>query len=123
MLKKIKLKDISWYETSLVLDDYDWMNYKLKASLDIQDGKRINIRFEYYGATKSIMVINLIVNDSNLRYIYSYPTEKFKNYITKYMLKHMDSWDEKHAFDGIDMVIEFYNDVIKNGKYLRGSDW
>lgn len=123
MLKKIKSKSIISHETSLVLDDYDWMNYKLKASLTMEDASVLNIRFEYYGATGSIMVVNKIKNDTSKRFMYHYLTDDFRKYIIRYMTKHINSWGNNIAFDGLDIIIDFYNDVVKNGEYISDHSW
>ena len=94
----------------LILIDYDWMHYRLQAQIPIKEKQMLNIEFAYFGDVKSSMYAEL--NGSVTEYIFD--SNIFKEYISKYIKKHANQWNETYAFNGDDIVIEFYNNVMEN---------
>lgn len=122
-LKKIKKEDLIFsgdigddrINTHLVLDDYDWMNYSLIARFKTEELGTLKVKFEFFGATTSIMIVEQDYNAVYERVVYKYPTDIFQKYIIKFLTKHIASWDKEYAFYGEDEVIEFFNTVLENG--------
>ena len=122
-LKKIQKEDLIFSgsigddrtNTHLVLDDYDWMNYILTTRFNTKEMGEIEVRFEYFGATSSVMYVKQTYNNICERVVYEYPTDIFQKYIILFLTKHIASWDEEYAFYGEDEVIDFFNTVLENG--------
>ena len=130
MLEKIDLKDVVVTNgleddricTELTLLDYDWMNYYLTTRFTTEKLGVLAVTFEYFGTTTSTMIVKQfeLNSDKSAIYCYEYPTEIFTKYITQYMQKHIASWDDKYAFSGEDIVIDFYNEVLE--KHINQTD-
>lgn len=64
-LKKIKSDDLifslniddSGTNTFLSLDDYDWMNYRLKTRFRTNEMGILDVEFRYFGETTSRMTV------------------------------------------------------------------
>lgn len=122
MLAPIKIKEIlvsnetedDRINTNLILLDYDWMNYILTTRITTKDLGVLHIAFEYFGTAMSQMIVHQFQIHTNKEeiHVFDFPTNLFKEYIVKYMQKHIESWNETYAFDGADIVIEFYNKII-----------
>ena len=129
MLKKINKKDLLFSgnieddrtNTFLNLDDYDWMNYVLKTRFRTEKQGTMEVSFEYMGMTISVMKVVQTLNDKETTYDYAYDSELFIKYIKKYLRKHIAQWADKYAFNGEDIVIAFYNEVIKKGYLTDGK--
>lgn len=104
--------------TYLVLDDYDWMKYTLSSRFKVQETE-LTVEFVYYGATTSIMKVGYSSSDISGEIVYEYSTDLFQKYIIKFLTKHIAHWDNKYAFCGIDVVIDFYNEVLENGEIVN----
>lgn len=123
-LKKIKKEDLIFTDnleddrtnTYLVLNDYDWMNYSLTTRFKTEELGTLNVKFEFFGATTSIMDVEQNYNGICEKVTYEYSTDIFQKYIIKFLTKHIASWDKEYAFYGEDEVIEFFNTVLENGK-------
>ena len=122
-LKTIKSEDLIFSNeiegdrtnTYLNLNDYDWMDYSLITRFKTEDMGVLNVKFNYFGMTISIMEVEQILNESTEKVIYEYSTDIFQKHIIKFLKKHIRFWNEKYAFNGEEEVIEFFNDVINNG--------
>lgn len=123
-LDKIKKEDLMFSgvledtctNTTLVLDDYDWMTYTLTTRFRTKKMGLLNVKFEYCGCTESFMSIQQIMpNNNDFKYNFRFPTEIFIQYLTKFMNAHVASWQKKYAFDGEEIVLEFYNEVLDKG--------
>lgn len=101
--------------TSLKLDDYDWMSYKLDTRFRTEALGTLNVEFEYFGSNTSRMVVSQTKDKNTHTYIYNYPTDIFQKYITEFLTKHLAAWDSRYAFNGGDIVLAFYNEVIEKG--------
>lgn len=101
--------------TYLQLNDYDWMDYNLTTRFTTEKMGVLNVKFMYYGMASSAMEVEQSFGDTCQKIRYEYPTRIFRKYITKFLAKHICFWDETYAFNGEDIVISFFNEVIKNG--------
>ena len=123
-LKQLEKKDLIFSDeidetctnTYLNLNDYDWMDYNLTTRFRTKDMGVLNVNFHYFGMVISTMEVEQILDGKTEKATYEYPSEIFKKRIICFMEKHIASWDDKWAFDGEDNVIDFFNDVLKNGK-------
>ena len=117
-LRKIKSEDLIFSNgieddrtnTYLKLYDYDWMYYNISTRFKTKEHGVLDVAFSYFGMTTSRM--NVVQNKDGIKekVTYSYSTELFK--------KHLAAWDSKYAFNGGEEVINFFNDVIENGKIV-----
>ena len=100
--------------TLLVLDDYDWMVYKLKAYLRTKNYGDLDVVFEYYGSGTSEM--RVVQNTGVKKHLHriDYDTDIFEKNIIAFMEKHIKQWRSEYAFDGLDVAIAFYNEVLEN---------
>lgn len=126
-LLKIKHEDLFFHpengetgtNTSLILDDYDWMNYSLTTRFYTKNQGTLNIEFNYFGLVTSTMEVERLINNNIEKMIYEYSTDIFQKHILKFLEKHIHSWDSSYGFDGEEEVINFFNDVIENGMIIR----
>ncbi len=100
--------NLDMFETELVLDDYDWMQYVLTAHLPTKAYGDMEIQFEYSGAVFSIMVVKV----RNEVYVLKFNTDIFQEHIIKFLQKQIRSWGETNAFDGTEEAVNFYNAVL-----------
>ena len=127
MLSKIKSEDLIFsYEieddrtnTYLNLYDYDWMDYSLTTRFKTEKLGVLNVKFNYFGMVTSTMEVEQVLNDKTEKVEYEYPTDIFVKHIIKYLEKHIRSWNDAYAFNGEEEVIEFFNDVLDNGKVVK----
>ncbi len=109
--------------TYLQLNDYDWMSYRLSTRFKTEKQGVLNIEFEYFGTNRSLMKVSQILNDDKKQFEISYDTDIFIKYLKKFLENHIKQWDDKYAFNGEDIVLEFYNEVIKKGKDVTGTKY
>ena len=109
--------------TYLQLNDYDWMSYRLSTRFKTEKQGVLNIEFEYFGTNRSLMKVSQILNDDKKQFEISYDTDIFIKYLKKFLENHIKQWDDKYAFNGEDIVLEFYNEVIQNGKDITGTKY
>ena len=109
--------------TYLQLNDYDWMSYKLSTRFKTEKQGVLNIEFEYFGTNRSLMKVSQILNNDKKQFEISYDTDIFIKYLKKFLKSHMKQWDDKYAFNGEDIVLEFYNEVIQKGKDITGTKY
>lgn len=102
--------EMDLFSTDLVLADYDWMHYTLSSSLPTKEYGDMKIEFEYYGATISSMK----VETEEKTYNFQFDSDLFRDHIIKFLQKHIQHWDGKHSFNGIEETVDFYNDVLTN---------
>ena len=109
--------------TYLQLNDYDWMSYKLSTRFKTEKQGVLNIEFEYFGTNRSLMKVSQILNDDKKQFEISYYTDIFIKYLKNFLENHMKQWNDKYAFNGEDIVLEFYNEVIQKGKDITGTKY
>lgn len=102
--------------TRLTLADYDWMNYTLSTKFKTAAMGQLNVVFEYRGCTTSLMEVEQHLHNQATKFVYEFSTELFEDHIAAFLVNHIRSWDSEFAFDGEKYVIDFFNDVIKNGE-------
>ena len=100
------------FATTVELDDYDWMNYKLKAWLPTKAYGDIVIDFVYNGTSPCTMIIET----KKKKYRFYFAIELFQEHIIKFLQKHIKHWDDKYAFSGKEEAVNFYNAVITHPK-------
>ena len=105
--------------TYLHLYDYDWMYYNLSTRFKTESLGILNVKFSYFGMTTSTMEVEQNLGGNIEKITYEYSTDIFKKYIVKFLKKHISFWGNKYAFNGEEEVIEFFNDVIENGKVVN----
>ena len=105
--------------TTLILDDYGWMDYRLKTFFDSNDYGDLNILFFHSGGVTSDMFVLQDMGLEKYAHRVEYDTEIFQRNIKVFMKKHMEQWDEPYAFNGLEIAVVFYNDVLEHyTKYL-----
>lgn len=126
-LKPIKSEDLIFSNeledgrtnTYLHLFDYDWMQYTLITRFKTEEMGVLNVKFEYFGSTRSVMEVEQTLNDFHRTIVYEYSTDIFEKHIITFLQNHIRSWDITYAFNGEQEVIDFFNDVIVNGKVIK----
>ena len=122
-LVKIKSEDIIFtnhpfeecVNTELHLLDNSWMSYQLITEFNTSNQGKMKVTFQYYGTKQSEMVIERCLDGKTEITTYEYSTEIFEKHITRFMTRHLAAWKDTYAFNGEDLVIDFFNDVIENG--------
>lgn len=109
--------------TYLNLYDYDWMDYRLKTKFKTKEYGILNVEFSYFGLTTSTMSVEQTKDGVVTNYKYEYPSEVFKKYIMMFLEKHIKSWNSDIAFNGEDIVVEFYNEIVSGVQDVRSSDY
>lgn len=108
--------------TKLILDDYDWMSYKLETAFRTEKLGTLAIEFEYFGFTTSSMKVTQTYNNVTRNYEYEYPTDLFQKHITIFLTNHLAAWNDTYAFNGEEEALAFYNEVIEQGKLKESSN-
>lgn len=101
--------------TYVNLNDYDWMEYIIKTSFKTETQGILSVVFEYFGMNESSMTVTQLFNDKKVSYEYRYNSNIFQKYIKDFLLKHIEAWNGRYAFNGEDEVLNFYNEVINTG--------
>ncbi len=115
-LTAFDLRDqLDLFTTRLVLDDYDWMTYKLIAWLPTKAYGDVKIKFKYMGASPCKMV----VKTENEVHEYSFDYKVFEKHITIFAAAFIENWKSKYAFRPIKEVVEFYNAVLTDPKTVE----
>lgn len=122
MLGKIKKEELLFLDnlgasqtnTKCFLDDYDWIHYKLETAFLTENYGSLTISFEYYGCTHSSMKVTQVKDGVTTEYGYEYSTEIFQRYLKKFLEAHMKQWESGKCFNGEEIVLDFYNEVIKD---------
>ena len=109
--------------TYLQLNDYDWMNYKLSTRFKTEKQGILDVEFEYFGTNRSMMKVSKNFNGNENQFEISYDTDIFIRYLKEFLENHMKQWDDKYAFNGEDIVLKFYNEVIEKGKDVTGTKY
>lgn len=108
--------------TFVHLLDYDWMNYSIETSFHTNELGILNVRFEYAGMTLCTMSVHQEKDFETRDYLYAYDSKIFVEYIKKFLTQHMKQWDSQYAFNGEEIVVNFYNKVLKEGYLTDGKD-
>ena len=109
---------IDEFDTTLVLDDYDWMHYTLSSRMPTKAYGDIRIEFEYLG----FQACTMRVETKKKTHYFQFDHDLFKEHIIKFLQRHIQNWDEKHAFFGIEEVVNFYNAVLASPRTVEDGD-
>lgn len=101
--------------TQLSLLDYDWMNYTLTTRFRTEALGTLDVCFEYFGCVDSRMTVVQTTNKGET-VEYSYNSDIFEKYLMRFLSQHMAQWGQHLAFNGENIVVDFYNEVLENGK-------
>lgn len=80
----------------------------------------LEVFFEYFGFVFSMMKIKQTKNSKVQEYEFEYSTDVFQKYLVLFLQKHIETWSSTYAFNGEEIVIDFYNEIIENGKMTKG---
>ncbi len=108
--------------THLILQDYDWMYYRLIADIPVSKSminKTVRIEFVYSGSNQSRMFVEIRPEDYRAEITFN--SRIFEKYIKAFMTEHLEGWDDEYAFYGGDLILQFFNDVLKNGEEIKPS--
>lgn len=128
-LEKIKAEDL-WFSgeleddrtnTYLSLNDYDWMEYNLTTRFKTKKYGELKVSFVYNGLVESTMEIEQNLEGEKYCYAYAFDSDIFIKYLKQFLTKHIEQWDNEFAFNGEDIVIDFYNKIIEKGKIFQES--
>lgn len=112
----------SCLNTSIRLEDYDWMNYVIKTKFNTLKYGVLNIKFEYIGTGSSFMDVELTryrgEEEEKYEYHYDFNTNIFVDNLKEILLGHVNSWDSEFAFSGENLMLNFYNEVLEKGKLV-----
>ena len=113
-LKEIKTEDLLF---SNEMED-DWMSYLLKTRFKTLEQGILDVEFKYFGMIYSCMDVEQTKDGKIEKYRYEYSSSVFRKHIVNFLEKHIESWNDKYAFNGEENVIDFYNEVIKIGTII-----
>lgn len=105
--------------TILTLDDDDWMDYKLNTRFRTKSQGDLLVEFRFLGLVCSDMKVEQNVDGTANFYKYTYSSDLFEKYIKWFMYDHIAAWNSEYAFDGEPIVMDFFNEVLENGKLER----
>lgn len=123
ILRKIKLEELIYTgeieddrtNTYLTLADYDWMNYILKTRFSTEELGILKVEFEYFGLTTSEMEVEQTLGEKTIIYTFEFDSDIFIKHLKNYLDKHLSQWNSEYAFNGEELVVSFYNEVIEKG--------
>ena len=101
--------------TELQLLDYDWMTYSLKTMFPTRNQGKLKVTFLYSGIKDSFMEVEQESDGKIAKFEYKYETGIFEKHIINFLTQHLGQWKEDNVFNGGDLVIAFFNDVIEKG--------
>ena len=108
--------DIDIFDTNLFLEDYDWMHYTLSSRMPTKAYGVITVEFEYFG-----MALMKVKTEKKI-YTFQFDTKLFRKHIIIFMQKHMQQWEDKRGFFGIEEVVNFYNAVLTHPNTKEEKD-
>ena len=100
--------------TTLKLEDYSWMDYELSSFFPTKKYGDLDIKFEYYGATKSTLEIEQKIDGNIYSHCIDFDSEIYKKYLVMFMEQHIAHWQSEYAFCGEKIVLDFFNEVLEN---------
>lgn len=122
--------------TKVILDDYEWVDYKMLAHFTTKKQGNMSVLFNFYGFKDATMFVAQTTKDwryqmtgdeildayrmsecikDTTRYRYEFPMEIFKKYMMRFLEEQLKSWDDKApAFEGAGVFLDFFNEVVEN---------
>lgn len=124
-LQPIEAKDLLFTDettdertnTYLTLYDYEWMQYILKTRFHTEKQGNLDVEFMYFGSTIAEMYVDNRSNGEH--YTYQFQSHIFIKYIKRYLKKHIKQWRKKYAFNGEEIAIDLYNEVLRKGIVVK----
>jgi len=104
--------------TELYLHDFSWMRYEVRTILHTINQGRLKITFCFTGCEPEMKVVQSL-NGKNATIKYEFSIDIFKKHLFKFMHSHMESWVNASSFKQIELMTDFFNDVIENGTELN----
>ena len=98
--------------TKLVLDDYDWVNYRLEAIFPIKDEPILRVEFGYCGSLFCTLNLTTFYDSDEQDTEIRFNSGIFEKYLSEYMEAHLLSRDNPGAFYGGDIILKFWNEVL-----------
>lgn len=117
-LKKITKNDLildymeNCTSTNLIMKDFDWMNYSISTKFETEEMGILYVTFEYFGSNFSTMKVEQVLKEKNKEYEFKYSTDIFMKYLKMYLEEEIKMIDSTTAFDGEDIVLSFFNEVL-----------
>ena len=103
--------------TKLTLDDYDWMSYVFETYFPTKDQGLLHVKIEYAGFTVSEMVVTQkFDNDYLVIHKVEFDSRIFSDFLKSYMNHHIAQWEETYAFNGGELAIDLFNEILKHAK-------
>lgn len=126
ILRKIKSEELLFTgeieddrtNTYLTLADYDWMNYTLKTKFLTKGLGDLKVEFEYFGLVTSEMNVEQTLGEKTIIYTFEFDSDIFIKHIKSYLERHISQWNSEYAFNGEEVVVSFYNEVIEKGNVV-----
>ncbi len=101
-------------ETKLVLNDYDWMSYSFYTFFPTKEQGALKIKIEYFGTGSCMMTVTQDFQSKSRCHVFEFDANVFKDFLIKFMTKHIDSWNSSFAFCGEELAVEIFNAVLDN---------
>ena len=114
--KQLIYKNIYGYDrlySKLILSDTDWMNYILKAIFTVRKHGRFYVTFEFFGAQISVMKVRQKKRHHTYKFEYEFSAEIFQKNIIRYFTAQIVAWQNDSVFNAEHLILDFYNQVIK----------
>ena len=108
--------------TKLELSDYSWMTYTLRTGFRTRNQGILKVCFEYIVIKDSFMEVEQELDGKIAKIKYEYDSEIFQKYIVKFMSQHLSQWENHSVFNGGDLVIDFFNEVIEYGREIEPEE-
>ena len=100
--------ELDLFDTTLILEDYDWMTYTLSSRLPTKAYGDIKITFMSMRVGRSHMQ----VKTEKKTFVFEFNEYLFEKHIIIFLQKHIRSWKENRTFCGIEEAINYYNAVL-----------
>lgn len=109
--------------TKLVLDDYDWVNYRMEAIFPMKDAPVLLVKLEYCGSMFGTLTISTFYDSDGQDIEIRFNSEIFEKYLSEYLESHLLSRDNPGAFYGGDIILKFWNEVmLSDDTTIRSAD-
>ena len=99
--------------TEVQFSDYDWADYQFSTAFETKNNGKIRIIWEYILTDGTFAYVEQfkdgIYHLYNIRLDAAFAQDLF----VMYMNEHLKQWNNHMAFDGDDIVIEFFNGTLK----------
>ena len=104
--------------TSLIMEDYDWASYNLTTRFNTKENGLTRVSFHNFLFNASDMVVTQLKDRKVSYYIISFDTGTFNKYVKRFLIEHANNFDKTYAFDGEEIVVDFFNEVVESGNMI-----